>query len=107
MFHAYRSGKYPISDKAWRKLEAAEEAHARTHLAAAKAMSERLLAEQENAQSSSPPKQPGVGESAKGAYAGEEERRSQTAATGPELVKVLTRIASALEELVEHQRRRE
>lgn len=24
MFHAYRSGKYPISAKAWRKLEAAE-----------------------------------------------------------------------------------
>ena len=24
MFHAYRSGKYPISGKAWRKLEAAE-----------------------------------------------------------------------------------
>ena len=26
MFHSYRSGKYPISDKAWRKLEAAERA---------------------------------------------------------------------------------
>lgn len=26
MFHAYRSGKYPISEKAWRKLEAAERA---------------------------------------------------------------------------------
>jgi len=24
MFHSYRSGKYPISAKAWRKLEAAE-----------------------------------------------------------------------------------
>lgn len=24
MFHSYRSGKQPISDKAWRKLEAAE-----------------------------------------------------------------------------------
>jgi hypothetical protein len=26
MFHAYRSGKYPISPKAWRKVEAAERA---------------------------------------------------------------------------------
>lgn len=26
MMHAYRSGKYPISPKAWRKLEAAERA---------------------------------------------------------------------------------
>jgi hypothetical protein len=26
MFHAYRSGKYPISPKAWRKLELAERA---------------------------------------------------------------------------------
>ena len=26
MFHSYRSGKYPISSKAWRKLEAAERA---------------------------------------------------------------------------------
>ena len=26
MFHAYRGGKYPISPKAWRKLEAAEQA---------------------------------------------------------------------------------
>ena len=25
MFHSYRSGKQPISDKAWRKLEAAEQ----------------------------------------------------------------------------------
>jgi hypothetical protein len=24
MFHSYRSGKYPISDKAWRKLRTAE-----------------------------------------------------------------------------------
>jgi hypothetical protein len=25
MFYGYRSGKYPITDKAWRKLEALEE----------------------------------------------------------------------------------
>jgi hypothetical protein len=29
MFHAYRSGKYPISEKAWKKLEHAEQAAGR------------------------------------------------------------------------------
>lgn len=98
MFHAYRSGKYPISQKAWRKLEQAEEAHARTHLTAARESIEKLMA----TQSSSHPKQGGVGDSAHLSYAESAEgdqRRSQTAATDPVLLGVLERIAASLAEI--------
>lgn len=84
MFHAYRSGKYPISPKAWSKLEAAER-DAESESGGGNIVSRETLK--------------------KGSENDESEVRSGDPNENPEpheqLMTVLTRIAEALEALVE------
>jgi len=76
MFHAYRSGKYPISPKAWRKLEQVERS--------AGILSEEVPPKAEFAESSA--------------------ELNQIPEGSAELLHVLKRIATALEALVQQSR---
>jgi ribosome-binding protein aMBF1 (putative translation factor) len=93
MFHAYRSGKYPISEKAWSKLERCEQA--------AGINGEGT----QSAQSSAKPEEAGIGDPAQSACAETPMGRADQFPDLGKMMEVLERIAVALEALVEIQQK--
>ena len=95
MSHSYRSGKYPISNKVWRKLEAAEAA-AGMELEKGFNVPRGTLKKGSDAESSGNPNDPEMGDQKKSSALHED---AATYRVPDQTEALLARIAAALEEI--------